>query len=209
MNNCASSCGEIPFVTLTPADDCKVETRDRMIARVVFKKCDVDLPNPETNIAMKAMFDSNQITFSSLLANISFDDPSTDDFEVAECLPLVPYVNGRVFNAQDKIKRESTTISPAIKAKYEDYSFWQNKIDQMFNMNIGFEYCDGDVVWAKDANGDFLRASIFVWLNYEKITSGSTKRYVEYKSIRITFNGDPLALYNVPTWNRIAAGIEL
>lgn len=209
MNNCASSCGEVPFKVLSPITNCKIETRDRFITRLVFKPCDIDLPDQETNIGMKTLFDNGHLAFTSLLANVALEDPSTDDYDTADELPLDSTVTGRVFTAQDKIKRENSTLSPAVLAKYEDFVFWQNKIDQKYNMNVGMVYNTGDVVWARDAKGVFLRATILTWLNYEKITSGSTKRFVEYKSIRIVFEGDPLALYNVPTWNYITAGISL
>lgn len=208
MQNCAAACGEIPLITL-PTDECVKKQRNKNISRIVWKPCDVDIPIPETNIGYKALFDGGLLAFSSMLANVTWADPTTEDITIADCLPPTPLVTGRELTAQDRIKVESSIFSPAVDAKYRDYDFYQNKIDEMYNMNIGFEFCDGDVVWARDRDGNFLTASILVFLNYERSTGGSGTLFTEFKSLRVLFNGDPLALFNKPTWNRIEAGIVL
>lgn len=207
MQNCSQACGDITLIG-NPTADCKTAQRYNNPDRLVFKGCDVAIPNPETNIAYKALVDAGLIVFSSPLANWAFGAPTTDEVLISDCNPVLPLITGRQVTVEDRIKIEVTDGSPAVTAGFGDYAFWKDKMNQQFNLNVGVSYCNGDVKWAKDSDGNFLTLSVLVFLDYQRPTTNGGK-FVEFKNITINFNGDPLDLNNVPTWNWINAGIVL
>lgn len=207
MQNCAAACGDITLIG-NPKSDCKTSLRYSNIDRLVFKGCDVSLPDPETNIGLKTLYDNGLIVFSSPLANVTLGDPTTEDIIHSDCGVPQQIITSRQITAEDRIKIEDTTFSPAIQGSYRDYPFWQDKMNQQINLNLGIARCNGDITWARDEDGNFLRISVLVFLNFQRPGS-NTGKFVEFKNIQITANGDFLGLHNVPTMNWIEAGITL
>lgn len=207
MANCPSACGDITLIG-NPTADCTTAQRYENPDRLFFFGCDVELPDPITNIGMKALYDSGLIVASSPLANITFGEPSIEEIQVSDCAPNLKIISGRQLTAEDRIKIALTDGSPATTAGYRDYAFWQDKMDQQTRLRVMLGYCSGDVKIARDQDGNYLTVSVLAYLNYQRPnTSGG--RFVEFKNITIDFNGDPLALFNVPEWNWITAGITL
>lgn len=207
MQNCATACGDIELLG-NPESGCKLSTRGNPIDRLVFKGCDVTIPQPETNEALKTLFDSGLIVFSSNLANITLGDPTTEEVLISDCGVPLQVITGRQFTAEDRIAIDVANFSPSVNANYRDYAFWQDKYKQQMNMHFGTVRCNGDITWARDENGMFLNMSLLVYLNFQR-PSSNTGKFVEFKNIQITANGDYLGLHNVPTTNWINAGIKL
>lgn len=207
MQNCSTACGAVDLVG-NPTADCVTAQRYTNPDRLFFFGCDVDLPDPVTNIGMKALADSGLIVFSSSLANIAFGQPTTEEVVVSDCNPPLKIITGRQLTAEDRIKISVTDGSPALTANYHDYAFWQDKMDQQFKLRVGIAFCNGDCKIAKDESGNYLTVSVLVYLDHQR-PSASGGKFVEFKNITIDFNGDPLALYNVPEFNWINAGIVL
>lgn len=207
MAHCPSSCGTIELVG-NPTSNCNTAQRYNNPDRLFFFGCDVDLPDPITNIGMKQMYDNGLLVFTSPLSNITFGDPTIEEINISDCNPPLKIISGRQLTAEDKVKIEVTDGSPAISAGYKDYEFWQDKMDQQLKLRCGISFCNGDCKVAKDADGNYLTLSVLVFLNHQRPSQNGGK-FVEFKNITIDFNGDPLALYTVPTWNWLNAGIEL
>lgn len=207
MANCPSACGPIDLIS-NPTADCQTAQRYTNPDRLFFFGCDVDLPDPITNIGMKNLVDSGLVVFTSPLANINFGEPTIEEIQISDCNPNLKIITGRQLTAEDRIKISLDDGSPALTAAYKDYEFWQDKQNQQFSLRAGISYCNGDAKIAKDQDGNYLTLSVLVYLNYQR-PSQSGGRFVEFKNITIDFNGDPLALTNVPEWNWITAGITL
>lgn len=207
MNGCPSTCGDISLIG-NPTTDCEVSVRYNNPDRIWFFGCDIDLPEPITNIAMKTMYDNGLLVASSQLGNIAFGAPNVEEIIVSDCSPTLKLITGRQFTAEDRVKIVVDDYSPAINAGYRDYAFWQDKINQQFKLRAMISYCNGDVKIARDQDGNYLTLSVLVYLDYQRPSSNGGK-FVEFKNITIDFNGDPLALYNVPEWNWQTAGIIL
>lgn len=206
MANCPSACGDINLIG-NPSTDCTTAQRYTSPDRLFFFGCDVDLPDPITNAGMKTLYDSGLIVASSSLANIAFGQPTTEEVVISDCNPPLKIITGRQLTAEDRIKVAITDGSPAISAGYRDYQFWQDKMDQQIKLRVMIGFCNGDVKICRDQDGNYLTVSVLVYLDHQR-PSQSGGKFVEFKNITIDFNGDPLALYNVPEWNWITAGIQ-
>lgn len=207
MGACPNSCGDIEIIS-NPVADCVTALRYTNPSRFVFKPCDVKLPVPISNIGMKILHDQGLIMFTSPLANITLGDPSIEEIPVSDCDPTLKEIVGRQITAEDRIMVQVNEGSPAFLAKYFDYQVYDRIQQVQAKLHFGLEYCNGDVRWARKRDGEFLTMSILIFVNYQRPTTQGG-RFVEFKNIQIDFNGDPLALWNVPEWNRIDAGIEL
>lgn len=155
---------------------------------------------------MLALFNANQLVFSSALGNIVPADPTTEDITIDECNAALKVIDTRTITFEDRIAINNTTFSPSVDAPYFDYNFWQDKNDQQLQLNVMIAYCDGDVIIPLDGNGNPLKATMLVYLSFQKPqTQGGA--WVEFKKGEITFRGDPFSMTTPPSWNYITAGI--
>lgn len=156
---------------------------------------------------MKALFDANLLVFSSALGNIVVGDPQAEDITVDECNAPIKVITTRQITFEDRIAISSSTFSPATNAPYRDYAFWQDKNDQQLALNVMIAYCDGDVIIPLDAAGNPLKASMLVYLSFQK-PQQQGGAWVEFKKGEMTFRGDPFSLNTPPSWNYQVAGIQ-
>jgi hypothetical protein len=207
-NNCPANCQSI-VLTGNPKDKCELSTRQKTLDRVAFFPCSMSLPDPWSDAAIKQLFDDQTIVASSKLGNINWQDPTTEDVVVSECMPAITIITGRELQAEDRVAISFASGSPAVPDDYRDYDFWQDKMEKQNLMNYMLIFCDGDVVIPKDANGNPLTATMLAYISYQKPqTQGG--QWIEYKRISIKFQNDPLAFYTAkPQFNLKDANIIL
>lgn len=207
MGLCPSQCTDTALVAL-PASECTVTVRRTSISRIVFMSCSTDLPSPIdcTNIA--PIIAANDIVFSAPLADVSLDDPTTEDLVLNDCEPARKLTTGRVLNFSDKNAISQTSGSPAVVNAYYDYDFWKDKLAKRERMRYGLAFCNGDVKMARDEDGNLLTASLQTFLAFQKLgTTGAAG--VEFKKGVLTFNGDPLSSLTAPDFNLEDCGINI
>lgn len=201
---CPSTCGDVTLVS-NPTENCTTAQRYNAISRIAFFPCSVDLPDPiQGNI--EPLFADGTIAWSSILRNVTLNDPTTQDFNIGDCIPALSVITGREITFEDAIAITSSTGSPAVYQQYWDYNFWQDKVGKPYQLRAMWIYCNGDARIAKDENGNYLTVSVLAYLNYERPTQQGGP-FLEFKSITARFNGDPLALYNTPAFNTVEEGI--
>lgn len=208
MPNCPSNCQNLVLIG-NPPDQCIQDFRNKTLSRIGFYPCPITLPDPITNNGIKALFDDGTIVVSSPLGNINWADPTTEEIPIDECSPARTIITGRELTAEDRIAITHLSGSPATVDDELDYDFWDDKVQNQALMNTMLFFCDGDVVIPKDRNGNPLRATMLVYISYQKPqTQGG--QWTEFKRIIIRFNNDPLAFYTAkPAFNYIDAGITL
>lgn len=200
MALCPIECAE--DLIANPDGDCVLAIRKKTISRLSFFVCSTDLPDPMDDAAILALYNDGSIVLSSELANITLDDPTYEDVIVSACRVAQRVVVSRQMTFEDRVA--ITFSSPA--NAYHDYAFWNDKLTNQTKLNYIVHYCDGDSVIARGDTGTLLTASITAFLNWQKpATQGAGD--IEFKSITVNFNGDPLALSNVPEFNLYTAGI--
>lgn len=207
MATCPSSCGDIDLIG-NPQTDCEVSLRQTTPSRFAFFGCTTTLPDPITDVAIKALFDDGTIVASSELANVEFADPTTEDITISDCKPPLRQIVSREVTFEDRTAISRTAGSPATTDPFFDYDFWQDKLDNQGKLNYMVIYCNGDVKIARDKDGNLLSATMQGWLNYQRPGTAGNKS-TEFKRLSILFDGDPLAMYNKPEFNYIEAGITL
>src|SRR5690606_7075680 len=196
MQNCSSACGDITLLG-NPKQDCSTSIRYTNLDRIWFYGCDIDLPNPITNIGMKDLYDNGLLVASSPLANITLGDPIIDEIQISDCAPTKKLIVGRQITAEDRVKIELTTHSPSSESPFFDHIFWEDKMEQEFQLRAMLSYCYGDVIIPVDKDGNPLTLSVLAFLNYQRPSTNSGK-FVEFKSLSFDFNGDPLGLHIEP-----------
>lgn len=203
MGLCATNCGIIELID-NPLQ-CIAQPRLKKPSRLGFYACNTSLPDPLNDAAIEALIASGEIVYSSALGNFVPQAPTTQDIAVDDCTPARRIIASREIQFQDRIGIDISNSSPLVESKYHDYDFWNDKQVKQLQLNYLIEYCDGDNVIPLDQNGNPLSASLFIFLDYERSsTQGGAS--TEFKSGSIIFNGDPLALYNKPAFNRAADG---
>lgn len=205
--SCPASCTDITLLA-NPATNCVDNIRRKTLSRLFFYPCSLELPDPITNMAIKALFDDGSIVASNKLGNIVWGDPGTEDLMIDECSPSRKVINTRTLTAEDRISVAIDTNSPAITNLFGDYDFWDDKNEQQLMMNSMIAYCDGDVIIPKDRNGNPLAFTMLAYLSWQKAQQQGGA-WVEFKKLEFNFMGDPMALYNKPAFNWITAGIVL
>ncbi len=204
---CPANCADDELIANPPAA-CTLQIRENSVARFGFKLCSVSVPEDIDPTAFKALVDDGSIVFSSEIANFAPGDPTYQDTVVSDCKPALRTINTRELIFEDRVKVESIVASPGVSNLFLDYDFWQNKVEATFQMDIMAVYCNGDVVAARDINGNWLSVNITVYLNWERrSTTGAPS--IEFKRVSFLFNGDPFALYNKPFINLVDAGIVI
>ena len=205
MANCPASCGVVTLVA-NPSGTCSTELRYQTLSRVGFYPCSETLPDPLTESAIQQLVIDDVIVFSSVLANVVLADPTTEDIVVDDCTPARTIITGRQLTAEDRVAISYASGSPATTTDYADYTFWDDKIVKQQLMNTFLVMCNGDVILPYDRNGRPLRATMLVYISYQK-PSTQGGQAVEFKKITINFNGDPVAFFtavpafNLNTWN--------
>lgn len=198
MGYCPNGCAEDTLLVNQTGEDCDLEARFRQINKVGFFMCNTDLPNPLTCAALQALIDSEQLTFTSPLANVEVGDPTFIDIQIAGCLPTRKEVDTRVINFQDRIGVTGGEGSPATDILNFEYNFWADKIDKQSRLRALVVYCDGAVVVCKDKNGEPLELTLNAFLKYENVGSASNQKVIQYVQGALEWKGDPLALTNKP-----------
>lgn len=203
MAYCGIDCATTP---LTPSpEQCILAPRFTGISRIHFYNCSTSLPDPLTAEALQDLYDDGEIVVTQPLGNITINDPEFQEFQIAACMASQRIVSGREITFQDRIAVTVIEGSPALPNQFYDMDFWADKVQRTLTMNYAIEYCDGNVTLALDANGNPLSADLQVWLNEEAPSTPGGKT-IQFKAGSIKFNGDPLALTNIPAYNRAPDG---
>lgn len=206
---CPASCNSIELLA-NPAAGCTTSRREKTVSRLAFFSCATTLPDPLTGAAMVPLFADGTVVASMPLANIVWNDPTTSEIMMDECSPMDRKIDTREATFEDRYAvAKDLATSPATTDEYWDYKFWQNKNDVQSSLAYMIIYCDGDVVIPRQANGQYMTATILVYLSWQKPTTQGGS-WVEFKKGSIIFQGDPMSMSNaVPAFNYIDAGIVL
>lgn len=207
MGLCPSQCGDITLIG-NPQSNCDTSLRQTTPSRFVFFACNSSVPDTINTSNVAALFTSGTFVASSPLANLTWNDPEYEEVAVDDCSVPYRYVTRRGATFEDRVAVSEDADSPAIENSYFDYDFWQDKQENQAKLYYGILYCNGDLKLAKDSAGNYLTASMTVFINYQRPgTQGGV--FTEFKRGEILFNGDPLALTNKPVANIVEAGVEL
>lgn len=202
--SCASNCGE---VTLTPTPaSCTVKERFTSPARIIMIPCDADLPNPIKG-AIKPLFDSNQIVYSSELGGWEFGEPNYVDSNVSACRPANRVISSRTISFQDRISLSVMEGSPATLNAYADFDFWRDKLEKQGLWYAALWHCNGNVFLPRTSAGVLIPATMTGYVNYEVLDTSSNLT-VEVKQFSLIYQGDPFA-FNAPDFNTFDEGITL
>lgn len=200
MAFCPAECVDFDLVA-NPAQ-CNLSQRRKIPSKFHFYACDTELPSPLDATALEALYTSGAIVMSSELSNFTAEDPTYEDVTISDCRPASRVVISRTFTAMDRVAvTGATTDSPSTAINYFDYRFWDDKQVNSARLNVMVEYCDGDVVIALDRSGQPLSVDITAFINWEAAAAPGGTR-TENKNLSLVFNGDPLALFNPPAFNR-------
>ena len=205
---CPASCNSITLLS-NPAVGCVTSRREKTLSRIAFFPCSTTLPDPLAG-AIAALFASDTIVASMPLGNIVVNDPNISEVMQDECTPMARKIDTREITFEDRYAvAKQLPTSPATTNEYWDYSFWQNKNDIQTSLAYMLIYCDGDVIIPKTASGQYMTATILVYLSWQKpSTQGGS--WVEFKKGSIIFQGDPFAMSGAtPAFNLIDEGIVL
>lgn len=202
MSLCPTSCTPEDLLA-NPTGSCSTNFRRTTPSRIFFYTCQTPLPNPITNAAMLALFNSGAIVASVELANIVFEQPTFESLQISDCRPPSQIVATRTITFEDRTAIEDNTNSPSSFNSYADYDFWLDKINNTENLNYMISYCNGDV---KIPEGTFATLSGFI--DYIKATQAGGAS-TETKKFTLTFQGDPIGFDIKPSFNWIEAGISL
>lgn len=198
MGLCSTACVDTTLISTT--SNCDLQLRIRGIDRVGFFLCNTDLPDPMSCAAIEALVESGALVFSSQLGNVELLDPETEELVIADCIPAVKSVSQRVINFQDRVAVDvaASEASPITAANpYQNYDFWNDKVNKAVALRFLFTYCDGSVQVARDKNGNPLEATVEAYVANER-TTGTSPKTIEYIKGTFTFKGDPFALSNKP-----------
>lgn len=200
MAVCPANCD--PITILTNPDSCELKTREVTPAGIIVFPCDLSLPNPMPG-SMEPLFASGQIAISSQLANITFSDPTTEDVQVADCLPTRRRIVSREITFEDRVAVSATVGSPATTDEYYDYAVWSDWLEKQTRLRAGLYYCNGDVRLFRDPNGGLASFDLMGFINYTDLSGGVR---IEFKSFSMLFNGDPLGM-SAPDFNLVDEGV--
>jgi len=205
---CPASCNAIT-VLANPAVGCTTSRREKTLQRILFFSCATVLPSPiKGNI--EPLFTDGTIVASMPLGNIVIADPNISEIMMDECTPMARKIDTREITFEDRYAvAKNLATSPATTDDYWDYSFWQNKNDIQTSLAYMLVFCDGDVVIPLAANGQYMTATLLVYLTWQKpSTQGGS--WVEYKKGSIIFQGDPFVMSGAtPAFNLIEEGIVI
>lgn len=205
---CPASCNSITLLG-NPAAGCQTSRREKTLSRIAFFPCSTVLPDPITG-SIAALFADDTIVASMPLGNIVVNDPNISEIMQDECTPMARKIDTREITFEDRYAvAKDLPTSPVTSNEYWDYAFWQNKNDVQTSLAYMLIYCDGDVIIPKNAAGQYMTATILVFLSWQKpSTQGGS--WVEFKKGSIIFQGDPFAMSGAtPAFNLNDEGIVL
>lgn len=190
---CPADCADDALIPNAPTN-CDLQPRKNGIDRIGFFSCGIDLPAPFDCAALEALVAANTLVFSNPLRNVVVNDPETEDFQLADCLPSIRQVLRRVIEFQDVIAVSVTSpTSPTFTVDpFYDYAFWADKKSRSFVLRYLFIMCDGSVRVPRDEQGNPMQASLDIFLSLERQGTGATSYTMEIKKGRLEFLGDPL-----------------
>lgn len=204
---CAVDC-DINIID-NPTDGCTTTIRRNSFKRFHFKPCNVSIPYDVDGkvdaTALEALYEANAIVRTSELANVTPQAPTTQETAISDCRPALVTIDTREIQFQDRISIQLNQGSPAVLNRFYDYAFWASIMTNMSQLDVFIEYCDGDVVIAKDVNSNLLPATLFMYLDWERASTQGGKS-VEFKNGSLRFQGDPFALDNPPSFNIASDG---
>lgn len=191
MAFCPQDCVDDTLVPL-PSDVCDPKVRKRGIDRIGFFPCTLTLPEPMTCDGLTPLVVANSIVFSSRLALITVNDPEQEELEIADCIAPLQTTVRRTIDFQDRIAVENVVASPGVNNLFADYDFWKDKKTKSATMRYFFVMCDGSVQIAKDDAGNYMEATLNVFLSFERQSSGGNAYTLEIKKGQLIFKGDPM-----------------
>lgn len=190
MAVCPNNCVDFDLVQILSAS-CTPKQRNNLVKRLMFYKCNITIPNPTTCNNLAPLVAAGDVIFTNMLRNGEFGEPTTEDRAISDCLPTQQVITGRAFTAQDTIAVDVDTDGED--APYFDWEFWKTIKNNSLSLNVGFVMCDGTLIIPREPGSNAgLSATMLVYLNYEKTTSGQIVTGIEFKQINIAFRGDPL-----------------
>lgn len=195
---CNDACGEESLIDNPQI--CELTPRLTTPSQLGFYLCNTSWPSPLTPEGIAALINSNEVVWSNPLANVTFNDPTTQDVQISDCLPSSRVVASRELTFQDRVAVSMNGGSPAEEEPFYDYDFWLDKVGKKLSMYYLIRYCNGDVKFANGTNGQPLSADLLVTLNYERATTNGSPS-IEFKQGSAIFNGDPLDIRNKPLFN--------
>lgn len=207
MANCPSNCEDLTLVG-NPPGECVVTYRSRILSRIGYYPCYTDLP-VEDEEAMQQLFADGTIVVSSEIVNPAWGEPTFVEIPIRACAPPLRVIESRELTFEDRIAVSQTTGSPAVTDAYHDYAFYQDKVENQALMNTMLIFCDGDVIVPENQAGVPLGATMTAFITYQPPTTAGGQ-FIEFKSVSIMFQGDPLAFYTArPAFNLVDYGITL
>jgi len=213
--NCPDSCQDLGLVANSTAGCPPEKFRKRTLSRIAFMSCGIALPSNFTELNTKPLFLGTtgdpgtpaSIVLSSPLANVTWEDPTTEDVLIHDCAAPVPVTTGRILTAEDRIAIEMPTgVLPETGNMFADYDFWKDKKVKHIRLRYGLVFCNGDFQFARDEYGRLLQAPLQAFLAYQKL--GNNGGSIEFKKIRLAFQTDPMDFVK-PDFNLIDFGIEI
>lgn len=207
MGYCPSTCTPDDVLT-NPTGICNENPRFKTLDRILFMNCDTadQLPTPVNNDNIVPFFDPAKplIVASSKLV-LKVDDPTTQAIKLTNCDPARDITSTRTINFEDRIALSSLVGSPATTDDYFDWTQWKQRNQIQLQLYFGFSFCDGDCYFARDINGNLLRASLNAFIAFDESID---TRHIAYVKGKLTFQGDPL-YFPAIEFNTIIAGITL
>lgn len=194
---CPNSCG--PITLLPTPTDCLLTVRQTQLRRLAYWDRCIEWPEPMTDENIQALIDSGDIVLTNPLASLTFEDPEFAQIRVEMCSPDRQVLTQRTISGTDSIVASSDEGSPAVPTPYYERRRWNEILQKQGQLAFGAVYCNGDFMPFLDADGNFSRATVSAWLNYEEIAEGTGGGSIEMISFQIVFSGDPFGLYNYPT----------
>jgi hypothetical protein len=199
---CNDACGDITLIE-NPVI-CELNARKRTLSNIGFYACSTSFPSPLEASGIAALLTSGEIVYSNELSNVTVNDPTTEELKISDCRPAQRYIASREITFQDRVAVEAPSGSPASTTPFFDYLFWANKTQNAASVYILWKFCDGDVQFARDANGNPLTIDILGYVNWDTNTNGAPR--IEFKQFSAIFNGDPFNFNNTPAWNESPNG---
>lgn len=191
MAFCPDNCIDTEELEPNLPGNCELKPRKRGIDRIGFFPCNRTLPEPMTCEGIQALIDDDVLVFSSPLAQVVVEDPQKEELEIRDCgAPMLMTVL-RNITFQDRIAIQQVVASPGTSNLFYDYDFWKDKKTKQAVLRYMFIMCDGSVQVAKDDAGNYLEATLDIFISNERQGTGGTAFTLEIKKGTLSFKGDP------------------
>ncbi len=207
---CPSGCAS-PALIGQPTGGCDLpKPRQRTPSRLAMFFCNLALPSPFTSANTTPLFAAGGgIVVSSSLANVTLEEPTTEDVLVDDCTPPDPTVTGRILTFEDRtpvsVPDDPATTGVNEADPWRDWTFWKDKLARRRLLRYGLIYCNGDVHIARNPNGSLMEAMLSGHVAYQRLGTG---KQIEFVKGRLAFSEDPL-YFNKPDFNLVTFGITV